>query len=487
MEKEFPFAYTFDDVLLVPRKSDVLPREVDTKTLFSRNIELKIPLVSAAMDTVTESGMAIALAQEGGIGVIHRNLSPEEQAEEVTKVKRSEFWMILDPVSLPPTQTVGKAQEIIKRRGISGIPIVEKSGRLVGIVTRRDVVFRDDRETPLSKIMKKKLITAPEGIQLEKAKEILLNYGIEKLPVIDNEGKLVGLITLRDIRKKLEHPNATVDSLGRLKVAAALGVGKGWEERLELLRKSEVDAVVIDTAHGHSKMVLDVADEIVKNYPSRKFDLVVGNVATEEGARDLVKIGVDAIKVGVGPGSICTTRVIAGVGVPQLSAIMSVASVSRGENVPIIADGGIRYSGDIVKAIAGGADSVMLGNLFAGTDEAPGEMTLLGGRRFKIYRGMGSLGALSSGSGDRYFQEGAVKFVPEGIEGIVPYRGSVHEVIFQLGGGLRSGMGYIGAHNLESLRLRAKFVRITEFGLRESHPHNISITKESSNYMDFSQ
>jgi len=487
MEKDIPFAYTFDDVLLLPRKSDILPQAADPSTRFSRNIQLKIPLVSAAMDTVTESEMAIALAQEGGIGVIHRNMNPENQAREVMKVKRSEFWMILDPITLPPGATVGRAQEIIKQRGISGIPIIEESKKLVGLVTRRDVVFRDDVETPLSRIMRRELITASPGISLEKAKEILLEKGIEKLPVVDKEGKLIGLITLRDIRKKLEHPNATVDSLGRLKVAAALGVGKGWERRLELLIESEVDAIVIDTAHGHSKMVMEVAREIIKNYPSRKFDLIVGNVATEEGAKDLAEIGIDAIKVGVGPGSICTTRVIAGVGVPQLSAIMNVASVTRKLNIPLIADGGIRYSGDIVKALAAGADSVMIGNLFAGTDEAPGEMTILRGRRFKVYRGMGSLGALSSGSQDRYFQEGSVKFVPEGIEGIVPYRGSVHEVIFQLIGGLRSGMGYVGAQDLESLRIRAKFVRITELGLRESHPHDISITKEAPNYMDSSQ
>lgn len=487
MEKEIPFAYTFDDVLLVPRKSEVLPKDVNTSTLFSRNHSLKIPLVSAAMDTVTESEMAIALAQEGGIGVIHRNLSPEAQADEVTKVKRSEFWMILKPVTLPPQATVGMAKEIIEERGISGIPVIEMDGKLVGIVTRRDVVFREDKETRLSKIMKRDLVTASRGIQLERAKEILLEHGIEKLPVVDKDGKLVGLITLRDIRKKLEHPNATVDSLGRLKVGAAIGVGKGWEARLDLLIEREVDAVVIDTAHAHSKAVLDVAREIVRNYPGRTFDLVVGNVGTSDAAKDLIEIGVDAIKVGVGPGSICTTRVIAGVGVPQLSAIMEVAKVAGKEKVPVIADGGIRYSGDIVKALAGGANSVMLGNLFAGTDEAPGEMTILGGRRFKTYRGMGSLGALSGGGSDRYFQEGSVKFVPEGIEGIVPYRGSVHEVIFQLVGGVRSGMGYVGARDLEDLRLKARFIRITQAGVRESHPHNISITREAPNYMDLSR
>lgn len=483
MEHGIPLGLTFDDILLLPERSDVLPRDVSVKTYFTRNVELNIPLVSAAMDTVTEEAMAIAIAREGGIGVIHRNLTPGEQAELVHRVKRSESWIIIDPITLTPERNVGDAKRIMKEKGISGIPIVDQEGILVGLVTKRDVYFREDESTPLYKVMKRELITAKVGIKMDEAKAILLEKGIEKLPVVDDEGKLKGLITHRDIQKKLEHPYATLDGLGRLRVAAAIGVGKDWEERLEALLNAQVDVVVIDTAHAHSKFVLDVARE-VRRQTIGKADLVVGNIATKEAAKDLLKLDVDAVKVGIGPGSICTTRVVTGVGVPQLTAIMEVYSVLKDSKVPMIADGGIRYSGDITKALALGADTVMIGNLFAGTDEAPGEMTILGGRRFKIYRGMGSLGALEATGGSRYFQEGAVKFVPEGVEGIVPYRGSVKEVIFQLVGGLRSGMGYIGAKDLSELRKKARIIRITSASREESHPHNIFITKEAPNYYE---
>jgi IMP dehydrogenase len=485
VDKDIPLGLTFDDVLLLPQKSDVLPREVDVSTKFSKNIPLSIPLVSAAMDTVTEAEMAIALAKLGGIGVIHRNLPPNLQAEEVRKVKRSESWIIIDPVCLPPDATVGEGQKVMEDKGISGIPIVSDDGKLLGLVTKRDLAFREDKDRKLREVMKRELITAKEGVSLEEAKEILISHGIEKLPVVDREGYLKGLITHRDIQKKLEHPSATVDRLGRLRVAAAIGVGGDWEERLEALIEAEADAIVIDTAHAHSKMVLDVAGLIKKKYSD--VELVVGNIATYEGAKDLVEIGVDAVKVGVGPGSICTTRVVTGVGVPQLTAIMEASKVTRKAGIPLIADGGIRYSGDIVKALAAGASTVMIGNLFAGTEEAPGETTIFGGRRFKTYRGMGSLGALEGGTGDRYFQEGAIKYVPEGVEGIVPYRGTVEEVIFQLVGGVRSGMGYIGARNLEELRKKSRFIRVTPAGTKESHPHSVFITKEAPNYYELTK
>ncbi len=478
------WALTFDDVLLMPRYSEVLPAEVDVSTRFSRNIELKIPLVSAAMDTVTEEEMAIALAREGGIGVIHRNLPPQVQAEKVRKVKRSESWIIRDPITLPPEASLIRAKTTMEEHGISGIPIVDETGRIVGIITRRDLLLRDNLSLPISKVMRTEVITAKSGITLDEAKEILLKHGIEKLPVVDDENRLVGLITLRDIQKKEEHPNASLDELGRLRVAAAIGVGKDFEERVELLLQAEADALVIDTAHGHTKRVMEVAREILQNWRSKhRFDLVVGNVATYEGAKDLIELGVDGVKIGVGPGSICTTRVVAGVGVPQITAIMDAYEAARSSDVPLIADGGIRYSGDIVKALAAGASSVMLGSLFAGTEEAPGESVLIRGRRFKVYRGMGSLGAMMSGSADRYQQSSeSGKYVPEGVEGVVPYRGPVSDIIFQLVGGLRSGMGYLGAKNLEDLRRRARFVRITPAGARESHPHDIIVTREAPNY-----
>lgn len=476
-------ALTFDDVLLVPQRSAVLPAEVDLRTSFARGIDLSIPIVSAAMDTVTESRMAIEMARLGGIGVIHRNMSPERQAEEVRRVKRSESWIVREPFTLGPEDRVADCRRLMEEQGISGIPIVDRQGKLLGLVTRKDLLFEEDASRPLKEVMRprKDLVTAREGISMREAKETMKRYKVEKLPLVDEQGRLVGLITLKDILKKLENPFATTDELGRLRVAAAVGTGSDWEVRVRLLVEAGVDALVVDTAHGHSERVLETVRAIKRKYP--ELPVVGGNIATGEAALDLIEAGADAVKVGVGPGSICTTRVIAGVGVPQLTAILEVAAVTRAKGIPLIADGGIRYSGDIVKALAAGADSVMLGNLLAGTEEAPGETILLEGRRFKSYRGMGSLGALvSGGAGDRYFQEGRTKFVPEGVEGLVPYRGYVKEVIFQLVGGLRAGMGYVGARDLEELKNRARFVRITHAGVRESHPHDVVITKEPPNY-----
>ncbi len=480
MKRNMKLGLTFDDVLLVPKKSSVLPKEVDVSTKFSRNIFLKIPFVSAAMDTVTESEMAIAMAKEGGIGVIHRNLTPDEQSREVLKVKRSESWIILNPFTLSPDDTVGKAKRMMKEFSVSGFPIVDKEGKLVGIVTRRDLAFLEKNNIKINKVMKKNVITAYEGIGIKEAHKILLKNRIEKLPIINKDGFLKGLITLKDLLKKLEHPTASLDERGRLRVAAAIGTGKDFEERLEKLLKAEVDAIVIDTAHAHSKRVLEVTEYIKKKYPD--LELAVGNVATEEACKELVKLDVDAVKVGIGPGSICTTRVIAGIGVPQLTAIMDCAKVLRKYRIPLIADGGIKYSGDVVKALAAGADCVMMGNLLAGTDESPGELILYQGKRYKVYRAMGSVSAMKLGSKDRYFQEEYTKFVPEGVEGIVSYKGPVSEVIYQLLGGLKAGFGYIGAKNLKELRKKAEFIRITPFGLRESHPHSITITKEAPNY-----
>ena len=476
-------ALTFDDVLLVPQRSAVLPSEVEVHTRFAGNITLSIPIVSAAMDTVTESRMAIEMARLGGIGVIHRNMSPERQAEEVRRVKRSESWIVREPFTLRPEDRVADCRQLMAEQGISGIPIVDEAGRLLGLVTRKDLLFEEDFSRPLREVMRprKDLVTAREGISLREARETMKRYKVEKLPLVDEEDRLVGLITLKDILKKMENPQATTDELGRLRVAAAIGTGRDWEIRARLLVEAGVDALVVDTAHGHSERVLDTVRAIKRRYP--ELPVIGGNIATGEAALDLIEAGADAVKVGVGPGSICTTRVVAGVGVPQLSAILEVAAVTRAKGVPLIADGGIRYSGDIVKALAAGADSVMLGNLLAGTEEAPGETVLLEGRRFKAYRGMGSLGAIVQGSSaDRYFQEGRSKFVPEGVEGVVPYRGYVKEVVFQLIGGLRAGMGYVGARNLEELRQRARFVRVTHAGVRESHPHDILITKDSPNY-----
>jgi len=478
--KKMKIGLTFDDVLIIPKKSSILPKDVDLSTKFSRNINLKIPFVSAAMDTVTESNMAISIAKEGGIGVIHRNLTPDEQSQEVLKVKRSESWIILNPITLYPDETVGKAKKLMKEYSISGFPIINKEGKLVGIITRRDLAFFEKNDIKVSKIMKREVITANEGIGIKEAHKILLKNKIEKLPIIDKNGFLKGLITLKDLLKKLEHPTATLDERGRLRVAAAIGTGKDFEERIEKLLKAEVDAIVIDTAHAHSKRVLEVAKFIKKKYPN--VELIVGNIATEEAAKDLLKIDVDGVKVGIGPGSICTTRVIAGIGVPQLTAIMECSKVLRKYKIPLIADGGIRYSGDIVKALAAGADCVMMGNIFAGTDESPGELILYQGKRYKVYRAMGSVSAMKLGSKDRYFQEEYTKFVPEGVEGMVSYKGPVSEVIYQLAGGVKAGFGYVGAKNLKELRKKAEFIMITSFGLRESHPHSITITKEAPNY-----
>ena len=472
---------TFDDVLLIPQYSDVLPQECSVATKFSRNIKLNVPIVSAAMDTVTESAMAIALAQEGGIGVIHKNMKIGEQQAQVRKVKRAESGMIMNPITVEEDAPIRLVSELMEKYSISGVVVVNKNGKIAGILTNRDIIFEKNLGRKVKEIMThEKLITAPEGTSLEKAQKILKKYRIEKLPIVDKAGKLKGLITVKDIIKKMEHPNATVDKMGRLRCAAAIGTDRRTEERAAALVEAGVDAIVIDTAHAHSKGVIQLAKRIKKKFS--RVQLVVGNVGTAEATRELVKLNVDAIKVGIGPGSICTTRVVAGIGVPQITAILECAQVAAKHNIPIVADGGIRYSGDIVKALAFGASSVMTGNLFAGTEESPGETILLEGRRYKEYRAMGSLGAMSRGSADRYFQEGARKFVPEGVEGRVPYRGLVREVIFQLIGGVKQGLGYCGAKNIKELKAKARFVRISVAGLRESHPHDITITKESPNY-----
>ncbi len=476
--------YTFDDLLLIPQYSEVLPHEVDVSTWLTKKIRLNIPIVSAAMDTVTEARLAIALAREGGIGIIHRNLSIEEQAQEVEKVKKSESGMILQPVTVRPDNTVKEALEIMERYKISGVPVVSDGNKLVGILTNRDLRFikPTDYHKPVSLFMtSQNLIVAQERVTLEEAEEILQRHKVEKLPIVDKEGRLVGLITIKDITKRKKYPNACKDELGRLRVGAAVGTGPDTKDRVDALVSVGVDVIAIDTAHGHSKRVLETVEFIKSTYPN--LEVIAGNVATAEGALDLIKAGADAVKVGVGPGSICTTRIVAGVGVPQLTAIRWAYEVAKEYGVPIIADGGIKYSGDIVKALAIGASSVMLGNLLAGTEEAPGETVYYQGRAYKVYRGMGSLGAMMSRrSADRYGQEKMEKFVPEGIEGRVPYRGRLSDVIYQLVGGLRSGMGYVGAKNLEELRQKAKFVRITWAGYKESHVHDVQITKEAPNY-----
>ncbi len=475
---------TFDDILLLPGYSEVLPHEVDTSTLLTKAIRINIPIVSAAMDTVTEARLAIALAREGGIGIIHRNMGIENQAKEVEKVKKSESGMILNPVTVEPDTTVKKAMEIMERYRISGVPVVEKDGKLVGILTNRDLRFIKpaDYSKPVSLFMTRdNLIVAEERITLEEATEIFQKYKIEKLPIVDKEGRIKGLITIKDIIKRKQYPNACKDEIGRLRVGAAVGTGPETMERVSALVETGVDVIAVDTAHGHSKRVLDTIKAIKKEYPD--LQVIGGNVATYEGAKAIIDAGADAVKVGVGPGSICTTRIVAGVGVPQLTAIREAFRACKDEGVPIIADGGIRYSGDIVKALAFGASCVMLGNLLAGTDEAPGELIYYQGRAYKVYRGMGSLGAMVSRmSADRYGQEGAEKFVPEGIEGRVPYKGQLKEVIFQLVGGLRSGMGYVGARNIKELQEKAKFVKISYAGYRESHVHDVIITKEAPNY-----
>jgi IMP dehydrogenase len=472
---------TFDDVLLIPQKSDVLPRDVDVSTKLAETVKLNIPLISAGMDTVTESALAIALARQGGIGVIHKNMKVEEQAEEVDRVKRSESGVITNPFFLTPEHKVHDAEELMAKYRISGVPIVDENRKLVGIITNRDLRFVRNYATPISEVMtKENLVTAPVGTTLKEAEEILQKHKIEKLPLVDRNGVLKGLITIKDIEKATLFPNAAKDAQGRLLVAAAVGVARDTMRRVAALVEAEVDMIVIDTAHGHSKGVLETVAALRKQYPD--LVIVAGNVATGEGTRDLIEAGASVVKVGIGPGSICTTRVVAGIGVPQITAIYDCATVARKYGVPIIADGGIRYSGDIVKALAAGADAVMLGSIFAGTEEAPGETEIYQGRRFKVYRGMGSIGAMQAGSKDRYFQENEQKLVPEGIEGRVPYKGPLADIVYQMVGGLRAGMGYVGARNLTELKENSRFVRITNAGLRESHPHDIQITKEAPNY-----
>lgn len=476
-------ALTYDDVLLLPGYSEVLPRDTDTSTYLTKNIKLNIPLVSAAMDTVTESGLAIAMALEGGIGFIHKNMTIEKQAAEVRKVKRSQSGMILDPVTLPGEATVGDALAAMKEFKIGGIPVVDKNKTLIGIITNRDLRFQKNKKLLISDIMTKEhLITAKDGIGLEGAEEILQEYKIEKLPIVNEEGKLTGLITYKDILKNKDKPNACKDQFGRLRVGAAVGVTADIESRIQKLKEAGVDVVSIDTAHGHSKGVIDTCKTIKKAYPD--LDVIVGNIATGEAATALADAGADAIKVGVGPGSICTTRIIAGVGVPQLSAVYEAAKAVEGRNIPIIADGGIRFSGDFVKAIVAGANCIMIGSLLGGTEEAPGEVIIYEGRKFKTYRGMGSVEAMEDGSKDRYFQDAEddiKKLVPEGIVGRVPFKGHVSEVLYQLTGGLKAGMGYCGAATVEDLK-KAKFVKVTGAGMAESHPHDIQITREAPNY-----
>ncbi|WP_250631463.1 IMP dehydrogenase [Rhodoflexus caldus] len=483
---ESPFvmeALTYDDVLLLPAYSEVLPRETDTSTQLTRNIRLSIPIVAAAMDTVSEAEMAIAMAQEGGIAFIHKNMSIQKQAEQVRKVKRSESGMIVDPITLQPHMSLLEATRMMREMKIGGIPVVNAEGALVGIITNRDLRFRKDLSVTVGEVMtKENLITAPAGIDMNQAEEILQQYRIEKLPIVDKNNKLIGLITYKDILKRKDNPDACKDSLGRLRVGAAVGVTPDIIDRVQALKNAGVDVITIDTAHGHSRGVIETLKMVKKHFTD--LDVIVGNVATAEGAKALADAGADAVKVGVGPGSICTTRVIAGVGMPQLTAVVEASRALAGSGVPVIADGGIRFSGDIVKAIAGGANSIMIGSLLAGTEEAPGEVILLEGRKFKSYRGMGSLEAMEEGSKDRYFQDAEddiKKLVPEGIVGRVPYKGRVEEVIYQLVGGLRAGMGYCGAPNIAALQ-KAKFVKITAAGMRESHPHDVIITREAPNY-----
>ena len=475
---------TFDDVLLIPDRSDVLPSQTDTSTSFTRNIRLQIPLCSAAMDTVTEASLAIALAQQGGIGVVHKNLSIERQADEVDKVKRSESGMIVDPVTIRPDRPVRDALRVMERYHISGVPVVDEAGHLVGIITNRDLRFETRFDIPVAEVMTKQpLVTVPVGTTLEQAKAVLQKHRIEKLLVIDDDKHIKGLITVKDIQKAIKYPTAAKDNLGRLRVAAAIGATGDYRERADELVRARVDCLVIDTAHGHSSRVIEAVKEIKKRHAET--DLIAGNVGTTAGAQELIDAGVDAIKVGIGPGSICTTRVVTGAGVPQITAISSCVKAARERNVPVISDGGVKFSGDVAKAIAAGADVVMIGSLFAGTEEAPGEVILFQGRSFKSYRGMGSLGAMREGSRDRYAQdtvETDSKLVPEGIEGRVPYKGTLAEMVTQLVGGLRSGMGYTGCQTIKEFQERTRFLRITSAGLKESHVHDVIITKEAPNY-----
>ncbi|MDU4105572.1 IMP dehydrogenase [Veillonella sp.] len=471
---------TFDDVLLVPAASDVLPHQVELKTQLTRDITLNIPMISSGMDTVTESRMAIAMAREGGLGVIHKNMSIEEQAHEVDKVKRSEHGVIVDPIFLSPQNLLSDAAEIMEKYKISGVPITEH-GKLVGIITNRDMRFETDLTRQIGSCMTKdSLVTAPEGTSLEEAKAILSEHRIEKLPLVDGDGNLKGLITIKDIEKATKYPNSAKDGSGRLLVGAAVGVSKDLYDRLDALVSAKADVIIVDTAHGHSAGVLRTLKEIKQAYPH--IPVIAGNVATAAGTEALIEAGADAVKVGIGPGSICTTRVIAGIGVPQITAVYESAQVGRRYGIPIIADGGIKYSGDIAKAIAAGANVVMMGNILAGTDESPGETVIYQGRSYKVYRGMGSLGAMKLGSKDRYFQTEAKKLVPEGIEGRVPYKGMLADTIFQMVGGLRASMGYCGCHNIQEMIENTQFIQITAAGLKESHPHDVSITVEAPNY-----
>ena len=474
---------TFDDVLIMPAYSQVLPRDVDISTKLTRDITLNIPMLSAAMDTVTEATLAIALAREGGLGILHKNMSIEDQSAQVRKVKRSESGLILDPITLRENSTIGDALRLMKENRIGGIPITDKNKKLVGILTNRDLRFEVDPKRKVSEVMtKENLITAPEGTDLKKAEKILQGYKIEKLPVVNKSGKLIGLITYRDILQLYSFPNAMKDSFGRLLVGAGVGITKDLLDRVAALQQVGADVICLDSAHGHSKGVIQSVKDVKKNF--KKINIIAGNIGTAAGAKAMAEAGADAVKVGIGPGSICTTRIVAGAGVPQLTAVMEVYSALQQKNIPIIADGGIRYTGDMVKALAAGADCVMMGSVFAGTEESPGETIIYEGRKFKEYRGMGSLGAMSTGSSDRYFQdveEDVKKFVPEGIEGRVAYKGTLKEIVFQFTGGLRAGMGYCGAKNIDQLK-NASFVKITNAGMRESHAHDVEITRESPNY-----
>lgn len=481
MEYKIPIGLTFDDVLLMPAKSDILPRDVDISTSLTKKIKINIPLLSAAMDTVTESELAISIAREGGIGIIHRAMSPQRQASEVDRVKKSESGMIIDPVTISPEKPISDAMALMEKYKISGVPVTV-SGRLVGILTNRDLKFETGMTKRVADVMtKQKLITASVGTDLDEAKEILHKYKIEKLPIVDKDFNLKGLITIKDIEKRRKYPHACKDNVGRLRVGAAIGVGDDSLFRADLLVKAGVDVIAIDTAHGHTKSVLEVLRKVKKKF---NIEVIAGNVATVEGTLDLIRAGADAVKIGIGPGSICTTRIVAGAGVPQITAIMNCASAAKKYKVPLIADGGIKYSGDITKALAAGAHSIMIGGLFAGTDESPGETILYQGRSYKVYRGMGSLGAMEQGSKDRYQQAGveSKKLVPEGVEGRVPNKGPLSQSIHQLMGGLRSGMGYCGCKSLNELRQKSRFIRITNAGLRESHVHDVVVTKEAPNY-----
>ena len=480
MEKKIREGLTFDDVLLVPQKSEILPKDVSLKSKLADGIELNIPLMSAAMDTVTESRMAIAIAREGGLGIIHKNMSIEAQGREVDRVKRSEHGVITDPFFLEPENKVTDALALMQKYKISGVPIT-KNGKLVGILTNRDLRFETDFDQPINNVMtKERLVTAPVGTSLLEAQKILGKHRIEKLPIVDDEYNLKGLITIKDIEKSIQYPNSAKDVKGRLLVGAAVGTSKDTFERIDELVKNKVDIITVDTAHGHSLGVIESVRKIKAKYPNLK--VIAGNVATAKAVEALIDAGADVVKVGIGPGSICTTRIVAGIGVPQLTAVMDCAEMAHKFGKTIIADGGIKYSGDITKALAAGGNAVMLGSLLAGTKESPGEIELYQGRSFKVYRGMGSLSAMAAGSKDRYFQEDAKKFVPEGVEGRVPYRGTISDIVYQLIGGIRSGMGYCGAKDLETLRATAEFIKITQASLRESHPHDISITKEAPNY-----